>query len=520
MLVVCVCLLAIVLLRVQGGLIDFAAANIATWILAVVVIVALVERVFFLRDVHWLVRWVPIAAVALAVLACFLLLRVDRISGRLAPRFVWRWAPRPDRLLGAPVVEGTGPVDLATTTPLDFPQFLGPNRDVKVTGVKLDRDWAARPPRALWRQPIGAGWSGFSAVNGFAVTMEQRGEDELVSCYEVESGRPRWTHAVQARYETVSGGVGPRCTPTIDQGRVYALGPTGILRCLDGRDGSLVWSDNILAHYDVTPERDLDAVAWGRSASPLVVDNLVIVPLGGPKGGPYASLAAFDKETGELVWTGGQSQVSYASPSVAELCGVRQVLIVNEDSVSGHRLDDGAELWSWPWRGGSTGSATVSQAVPVSDNQVLLSKDYGVGSALLQLSLTAGGQWEVASLWHERNLLKTKFTNVAVRDGCAYGLSDGILECVDIQSGTRRWKDRRGDYGPGQILMVDDLILVQAEAGDVVLVEANPNQLVELGRFPALADQTWNNLCLYGRYLLVRNSIEAACYRVERSTEH
>ena len=112
-------------------------------------------------------------------------------------------------------------------------------------------------------------------------------------------------------------------------------------------------------------------------------------------------------------------------------------------------------------------------------------------------------------------VLKTKFTNVAIRDGFAYGLSDGILECIEVDTGKRRWKNRRGgDFGHGQILLVGDVILVQAESGDVVMVEANPVELVELGRFPALSDQTWNNLCLYGRYLLVRNSVEAACYEL------
>ena len=94
----------------------------------------------------------------------------------------------------------------------------------------------------------------------------------------------------------------------------------------------------------------------------------------------------------------------------------------------------------------------------------------------------------------------------------AYALSDGILECVEVDTGRRRWRDRRGDYGPGQILLVGDVILVQAESGEVVMVEANPDRLVELGRIPALTDQTWNNLCLYDHYLLVRNSVEAACY--------
>ena len=296
---------------------------------------------------------------------------------------------------------------------------------------------------------------------------------------------------------------------------MYALGATGVLRCLDGRSGALVWQDDILQRYGVTPEQDLQAVGWGRSASPLVVEDLLIVPFGGPAHGTCASLAAYDKKTGELRWKGGEWQVSYASPTLINLCGTPQIVIVNEKAVSGHQLEDGSVLWSFAWPGGSSSNASASQAVPVSDNRLLLSKDYGTGSALIELTAVPDGGWLTSPVWENSGALKTKFTNVAVKDGFAYGLSDGILECIAIETGDRRWKDRRrGNFGHGQILLVGDVLLVQAESGEVVMLEANSDKLVELGRFPALSDQTWNNLCLYGPYLLVRNAVEAACYEL------
>ena len=115
-------------------------------------------------------------------------------------------------------------------------------------------------------------------------------------------------------------------------------------------------------------------------------------------------------------------------------------------------------------------------------------------------------------MWQQSNLLKTKFTNVAIHNGYVYGLSDGILECAELSSGKRMWK--KGRYGQGQLLRVGATLLIQAESGDVVAVPATPEKPVELFRFPALNGQTWNNLCLSGNNLLVRNAEEAACYEV------
>lgn len=514
-LIVAACGAGIVGLQTQAGRLDYATVNVATLILTCILLLATLARLYWWRGAPRTVRWLPAVAIA-GLAAAAGLLRIDGVSGRLVPQFSFRWTPPPDRLLTLPAVATDAPeVDLRTTTPNDFPQFLGPHRDLVAPSVPLDRDWHARPPRLVWRQPIGAGWSGFSVVHGYAVTLEQRGDDELVTCYEAATGRACWSHAVAARHQTVLGGVGPRSTPTIDQGLVYALGATGVLRCLDGATGRLVWMDDLLARCGVSPDQDLDAVAWGRAASPLVVDDLLVVPLGGPAGGPYRSLIAFDKRSGHVRWLGGTSQVSYASPSLLTVDGTRQIVIVNEASVSGHRVEDGVELWSHPWPGGSTSNASVSQAVSVGPSLLLLSKGYGVGSSLIEVQCDGDGQWTTRTCWAQTGLLKTKFTNLAVHDGYAYGLSDGILECAEVRTGQRRWKERRsGNFGHGQLLLVGDLLLVSAEAGAVALVEANPDRFVKLGEFAALDDQTWNTMCLTGPYLLVRNAVEAACYEL------
>jgi outer membrane protein assembly factor BamB len=335
----------------------------------------------------------------------------------------------------------------------------------------------------------------------------------MTTCYNVETGQLEWAHSTPGRFERVEAGIGPRSTPTIDDGLVYALGVMGHLACLDGANGKPVWEKDLLQEFDISPDDNADIVLWGRAASPLVVGQQLVVPVGGGKTGPLVSLAAFDKRSGTVLWKGGQRQISYSSPNVATLARIEQILTVNEDTASSHDAKTGTVLWEYPWPGRTNRDPNVSQAVPIAPDQVLLSKGYGGGAVLLRLDPATGGAFTAKEVWRNPRVLKTKFTNVAVLGGYAYGLSDGILECVDLANGLSKWK--QGRYGHGQILLVGNLLLVMAEQGEMVLVEATPDRANNvLGRFQAIEGLTWNNLALYGPYLLVRNAEEAACYRL------
>ena len=198
---------------------------------------------------------------------------------------------------------------------------------------------------------------------------------------------------------------------------------------------------------------------------------------------------------------------------LATLAGRRQILIVNQDSVSGHDPASGQPLWKHPWPGSSHGNANVSQVVPVPNDRLLLSKGYGVGAKLLQVSLAGNGPWQVTEVWSNSRVLRTKFCNVVVHDGHVYGLSDGILECVELASGRRVWK--AGRYAQGQILGVGRSAARASRIGRSGVGRSH------FGRPPRtrtrsrpLDGKTWNNPSLYGRYLLVRNAEQAACYEL------
>ena len=182
--------------------------------------------------------------------------------------------------------------------------------------------------------------------------------------------------------------------------------------------------------------------------------------------------------------------------------------MVNGHSVTGHDPQSGEILWEYPW---PDEFAKATQPLVIDTNRVFIAAGYGVGCVMLKIDRSTAGEWSAAALWKNRNL-KPKFTNLVRQGQHVYGLDDGILACVNLEQGNREWKE--GRYGHGQILLVDDLLLVQAESGDVVLVEISPEKPRELARFQALAGKTWNNPVLVGDLLLVRNDKEAACYRL------
>lgn len=479
--------------------------NFKAWATAAVVLVAMVLNLIwfvFLSRFSWRVRLITVGAAALAAFGLKKSVRVDSaVDGTGLPKFVWRWTkPVTREFNDAPSASPT----LALSAPVgakDVPQFFGPERTGIVRGANLARDWTNFPPRELWRQPIGPAWSAFAVVGGRVYTQEQRGEQEAVTCYELLTGKLLWTHTDHARFFQWQGGEGPRATPTVSSGRVFTMGGTGILNCLDATTGQQAW------RHDVLQENALANITWGISDSPLVFEKTVVVT-GGENKGP--TLFAYDRDTGALLWKAGEDQASYASPVLATLAGMSAILSVNATTFTAHDPGSGRLLLTHRWSNEKPPKA--SQPIVVNGSRVLLSAGYGIGSTLLEVSATGDGKLSATQLW--KNLaMKTQFNSATARDGAFYGLDDGMLACVEIASGKRLWKE--GRYGSGQTLLVDDdLIIIQSEPGDIVLVEATSTGARELGRLAALKSKTWNHPTLAGRYLLLRNNQEAVCYEL------
>lgn len=476
----------------------FQKRNLITYEIVIVVLVALLLWWTFLSRAPTRLRLSITFGLVGVVIIGASLFRLRGMSGDMMPILEFRWSRQAlSPLAVAPA--GVEAISPAASRP-DFPQFLGPNRDGVLPGPQLETNWTAHPPELLWRQKVGAAWSGFAVVGNICLTQEQRGEDDCVVAYDLLTGKQLWAQATRARYDTVIAGEGPRATPTVVSNRVLASGGTGVLSCLDLNTGAQLWARDLLA------ESGGKIPQWGYACSPLVVNDLVVVH-GGE--GITRSLFAFQIADGKRAWVGGTSGPSYASPILATLAGVPQILAFNDGSVSGLQPDTGATLWEKPWGNGNVVCATP---VVINPNQVLFSSGYGVGAELLEIAPAPNHRLAVRLVWKSIRM-KAKFSHLFARDGSLYGLDDGIFACVNLADGSQRWKE--GRYGHGQGLSVGQYYLLMAESGELVLLQPTPAAPNELARFRAFTAKTWNPIALSGDLLLVRNDQEAMCLRLK-----
>jgi outer membrane protein assembly factor BamB len=379
----------------------------------------------------------------------------------------------------------------------EWPGFRGPRRDGVVRGVQINANWAQSPPTELWRRPVGPGWSSFAVQGDLIYTQEQRGQEEMVSCYRLSTGEPVWRHSDSVRFWESNGGAGPRATPTLHGGRVYAFGATGILNALDARTGARVWSRNVAA------ETGRQVPDWGFASSPLIVDDLVVVAAAG-------TLAAYDAQTGEARWRGPSYGGSYSSPHLVTLDGVQQVVLLGGPGAISIDPSSGAVLWIHKWAPGP-----IVQPALTDDGDIIinaLAPTGGMGTRRLHATRGADG-WVLEERWTS-NGLKPYFNDFVIHEGHAYGFDGSILAAIDLTDGVRKWKG--GRYGNGQLIALadQDLLLVISEEGELALVSATPDKFTEVARFPALNAKTWNHPVIVRDVLLVRNGEEMAAFRL------
>ena len=378
----------------------------------------------------------------------------------------------------------------------DWPQWRGPDR----TGISKETGWLtkwpAEGPKRLWEAPVGVGYSSMAASKGHVYTMGNVGDVDIVSCFDAESGKLRWKHEYDCPAKDPNGYHGTRCTPTVDGNQVYTLSRHGHFFCLDAASGKVLWSKNF--------KKDFGGVVptWGFSGSPLIEKDWVLTEAGGTDG---ASVVAFDKVSGQVIWKNGNDPAGYASLVAYSIGGERCFAQFSADQIIGRKMKDGAELWRLPWKT----SYGVNSATPIIDgDQMFLSSGYGFGCALLKL--TPKGATEI---WRNKNM-RNHVNSCVLVDGFLYGFDESELKCLDWKTGAVKWNAK--EYGKGALNYADGKLILFGQRGKLGVAQASPEGFKEISSFQALnGKDTWASPVLANGRIYARSIETLAAFNVK-----
>jgi outer membrane protein assembly factor BamB len=389
-----------------------------------------------------------------------------------------------------------------TNSSLDWPQWRGPERTGLSKDAGLLKQWPASGPQQVWSiSSLGEGY-GSIAVKGDRIYVQgSSGSASTVFCLNRADGKTVWSAALGPKLNEGRGN-GPRSTPTVDEDRVYVLTENGDLACLRARDGSRVWSKNILKEFGG------DNPGWLISESPLVDGNRLIVT----PGGNSAGLVALDKLTGAVIWKTKElsDEAGYSSCIAADVGGVRTIMNFTSRAAVGVRASDGKLMWSHS----SPSNRTANCATPVfADNKVFFTSAYGTGGSLLGLN-AQNGEVKAQEIYFTKDM-QNHHGGVVLVNGHLYGFSGSTLTCLEFATGKKMWANR--SVGKGSLTFADGLLFLFSENNVVGLAEATPSGYVEKGRFqvPDQGWPSWAHPVVIGGKLYLRNQGTLAAYDVK-----
>jgi outer membrane protein assembly factor BamB len=386
----------------------------------------------------------------------------------------------------------------------DWPQFLGPERNGTSPETGLAASLPKMGPPLAWEREVGEGFSGPVILGDRLILFNRLGDKEVIECLDAATGKAHWKFDYATTYQDAFGkGDGPRATPTVASGRVYALGAEGTLTCLDLDKGTKLWQRSL--EKDYRPRKGF----FGVATSPLVEGDLVLVNVGARGAG----IVAFDKDSGKEVWKATDQEASYASPVAATIDGVRHVLFFTREGLVSLDPANGSVRFSKRWR--SRIDASVNAASPlVADGHVFLTASYGTGAILLKVKKDG-----VEEVWKGNNSLSCHFGTPVLRDGHLYGFEGrqeqgAKLRCVEWKTGKVCWT--RDGFGCGSLIAADGKLLVLSEDGDLVLVQPTPDGYREQGRAGLLKGPCRAPIALAGGRLYARDGQRLGCWDLRK----
>ncbi len=385
-----------------------------------------------------------------------------------------------------------------------WPQWGGPHRDFVVRdGAKLAEAWPTGGPKVRWRKPLGNGYSSIAVEGGRLFTMMRADEREYVVCLRAENGSEAWRHGWDAPLFDgffAQFGKGPHATPTVIDGRVFAIGATAKLVALDGSKGTVLWSRDLMKELEFTP------MICGYACSPLPYKDTIILPAGGKGHG----VVALRQKDGSTAWHALDIESSYASPILINLGGQEQLIVFSRKGINGLDPANGALLWE---HAHST-QYDVHACTPVWDperNELFISSAYGSGSELLRLQ-RVDGKTKVESRWSNRKM-QIHHSNVIVEDGRIFGVSGDfgakLFCCVNANDGEFVFRER--GFTKASIVHADGKFIMLQEDGTLSLARPGSDGIRTLSSFPLFDTRSgpaWTSPTLVGKQLYARDRAE------------
>ncbi|MFY7951449.1 MAG: PQQ-binding-like beta-propeller repeat protein [Armatimonadaceae bacterium] len=397
-----------------------------------------------------------------------------------------------------PVVVGSAPL------PNDSPQFRGVERNGRSDGNRIAGQWPDGGPKLLWSvKGMGEGHAAPSVAKGRIYGMGLSGNDEVVWALDEKTGKEIWATRIDAavRLDAPQGGYGPRSTPTVEGNRIYAVGVAGMLVCIDVKSGKLLWQSSLVKdHGGRIP-------AWGYCESPLIEGDRVIATPGGKN-----TVVAFKKSDGTVLWKASVERggdVAYASAIAATYGGKRQVIQFLAGTLAGIDVANGGVLWTFDAPATPRG---INCSTPLfQDGLVFAAAAYQHGGALGRITVD-NGKFAAEQVYFTKEM-RNHHGGMVLDGKYLYGFDESNLTCMEFATGKVLWQNR--SVGKGSVSAVGRHLICRSERGPVALVEMNPAEYVEKGRFEQperSSAPSWPYPVVANNRLLLRDQDVLLCY--------
>ncbi|MBN1123525.1 MAG: PQQ-binding-like beta-propeller repeat protein [Sedimentisphaerales bacterium] len=380
------------------------------------------------------------------------------------------------------------------TVAADWPNYRGPNHNGISEETDWSNDWPGAGPKVLWRAEIGIGFSSVSVADGKAYAMGNVDKKtDVVWCFDAATGKEIWAHKYACPLEAKYYDGGTLSTPTVDGDKVYTLSKMGDLFCLDAGTGKVIWQKQ------VNKDLGMKLPTWHFSSSGLVQGDLIIFNLG-------AAGLAFNKNTGDVVWSSDKSECGYATPVPYSVGGTDYVAIFGKNTLMGVAVKDGTKAWESAWE--TKYDVNASDPI-ISGNLVFISSGYNRGCSIVRFSGN-----KVETVWENREL-RNHMNCSMLWKGYLYGFDEGELKCLDTKDGSTQWSDK--SMGKGALMMsADGRLIIASEKGELVIAKAASDAFMPPARAQILSKtRCWTMPVLANGRIYMRNAKgEMACVEV------